>query len=105
MSVSARVQGLWRPEPAAVAAAEPQPAQAETDPDWARELEAALVQALAAVVRDQRDVVQPLQVLAPVRGSEEQVLSSVPRTLIEGCMARRGGTSLSIIVWKHKFLS
>ena len=68
-SESAPVQELWRPGPAAVAAAGPQPVQAETDPDWVWELEAALLQALAAVV------------LAPVRGSEEVLMSEMARPL------------------------
>ena len=70
-SESAPVQELWRLGPAGVAAAQRQPVQAERDPDWVWELEAALEKALEAAGLDQRGAVQPLQALAPVRGLEE----------------------------------
>ena len=39
----------------------------------------------------------------PVRGSVEHDLSSVPNTLIEGCMVLACIPPLSIIVWKQRF--
>ena len=78
--MSAPLQGLWRPGPAGVAAAQQQPVQAETGPDLEWALEPALVGSLLLVDREQRRPVQPLQATAPVQVSEG-VLSPEPAAL------------------------